>query len=148
MTIRWMSARAQSIALLVSLAVNVLLISAIAAYALQGHHHRDRGDRRAAVIERLAGRLPDADAAKLRSAYTAHLDEFKAARDEVRRLREAARTALRAQPFDPKAFQQAAETLAARRAAVDQAFTNVIAGAVIQMSPQGRARLLDRRHDR
>ena len=148
MTIRWMSARAQSIALLVSLAVNVLLISAIAAYALQGHHHRDRGDRMHAAVERMAGRLPDGDAARLRSAYAAHLDEFKAARDEVRRLRESVRTALHAQPFDPKAFQQAAQKLTDRRAAMDRAFVNVVTGAVIQMSPEGRARLLDRRRDR
>ena len=147
MTIRWMSARAQSVTLLVSLAVNALLISAIAAFVLHGPHHRDR-DHMASVIERMAGRLPDADAARLHATYQAHRDEFKAAREDVQRLREAARTALRAQPFDPKAFEHATENLAIRRAAMDRAFMNVITGAIVQMSPQGRARLLDRRRDR
>ena len=148
MTIRWMSARARSVTLLVSLAVNALLISAIAAFFLHGPHRRDHGDRMAAVIERMAHKLPDADAAKLRTAYRAHVDEFRAAREDVRRLREAVRTALHAQPFDPKALDQATENLATRRAAMDRAFMNMITGAVVQMSPQGRARLLDRRRDR
>lgn len=147
MTIRWMSARAQSITLLVSLAVNALLISAIAAFVLHGRHRHDR-DRMAAGIERMAHKLPEADAAKLRAAYQAHRAEFRAAREDVRRLREAVRTALHAQPFDPKALDQATDNLATRRAAMDRAFMNMITSAVVQMSPQGRARLLERRRDR
>ena len=114
MTIRWMSARAQSIALLVSLAVNLLLVSAIVTYAVRGH---DRGgrDRMAAGIERMAGRLPEADATRLRAAYQAHVDEFRAAREDIRRLREAVRAALHAEPFDPKALDQATENLARRQ---------------------------------
>jgi len=147
MTIRWMSARAQSIALLVSLAVNLLLVSAIATYAVRGHHRPDR-DRLAAGIERMAGRLPEADATRLRAAYQAHVGEFKAAREDIRRLREAVRTALHAQPFDPKALDRATENLASRRAAMDRAFMTLISGAVVQMSPEGRARLLPRPRER
>ena len=147
MTIRWMSARAQSIALLVSLAVNLLLVSAIVTYAVRGH---DRGgrDRMAAGIERMAGRLPEADATRLRAAYQAHVEEFKAAREDIRRLREAVRAALHAEPFDPKALDQATENLARRRAAMDHAFMTLISSAVVQMSPQGRAKLLDRPRER
>lgn len=147
MTIRWMSARAQSIALLVSVAVNLLLVSAIGTYALRGQDRFGR-DRMAAGIERMASRLPDADAAKLRSAYQAHAAEFSAAREDVRKLREAVRAALRAQPFDPKALDQATENLASRRAAMDRAFMTLISSAVVQMSPEGRARLLNRPRER
>jgi hypothetical protein len=147
MTIRWMSARAQSITLLVSLALNLLLLSAIGTYALRDHDRYNR-DRMAAGIERMAGRLPQADAAKLRAAYQAHAAEFKAAREDVRRLREAVRTALHAQPFDPKALDQATENLATKRAAMDHAFMTLVSSAVAQMSPEGRARLLDRPRER
>ena len=147
MTIRWMSARAQSITMLVSLAINLLLVSAIGAHALRGHDRIGR-DRMAAGIERMASRLPDTDAAKLRAAYQAHVAEFQAAREDIRKLREAVRAALHAQPFDPKALDQATENLATRRAAMDRAFMGLISSAVVQMSPEGRARLLDRTRER
>lgn len=147
MMLRWMSARTQSIALLVSLAVNVLLVSAIATYAVRGFHHHDH-DHLAAIVSHMAARLPDADAAKLRAAYKAHAAEFQAAHADVRRLRAELRQALRAQPFDAKALDQATEALATKRAAMDRAFMKMISSAVVEMSAQGRARLLRREHDR
>lgn len=147
MTLRWLSPRTQSIALVVSLAVNLLVASAIAAYAIHGH--RDRaGDRNATRIERLAERLADADAATLRAAYAAREAEFKAAREETRRLRDGVRAALRADPFDAKALDGAMARLADQRAATQQAFYGVIAAAAAGMSPDGRARLAEPRHKR
>lgn len=147
MTLRWLSPRTQSIALVVSLAVNLLVASAVGAYAIHRHHDWNR-DRNAARIERLADRLPDADAAKLRAAYTAREAEFKAAREETRRLRDAVRAALRAQPFDAKALDDAVARLATQTAATRKAFYGMVAATAAQMSADGRTRLAEPHHRR
>jgi len=142
MTIRWLSGRTQSMALLVSLCLNLVLISAVAAYSL-----RDRGpsgrDRTTAGIERLAGRLPAGEAEKLRAAYAPRASEFAAAWAEVRRLQDGVSAALRAQPFDPQALSDAAARLAQKRAEIQREFFGVVSVAAADMSPSGRAELAE-----
>jgi hypothetical protein len=142
MTTRWLGARTRSVALLASLCLNLVLISAIAAYSLRDPRPSGR-DRTLAGIERLADRLPAEEADKLRAAYAPRASEFAAAWADVRRLQEAVSAALRAQPFDPKALSEAAAQLAQKRAEIQREFFGVVSVAAAGMSPSGRAELAE-----
>lgn len=141
------SGRMRSVVLTISLAVNLLLVSAIAAYALRDRPAEGQ-DRHRSGIERLAERLPAEDGAKLRAAYAAHADELTALRADTRRLRDSVRQVLREEPFDPKAFGEAMAQLASRRAEMHRAFGRVIGEAAAKMTPDGRTALADRSHRR
>jgi uncharacterized membrane protein len=134
--------RKLSIALYVSLVVNVLLVSAIAANV-----YRERVEmphqRGGFGMERLAERLPAADGVLLRNAYRARADELAASLEELRGLRQNTRRLLRSPSFDRQAL---ADAMAAQRARQDALVTmlhDVLFEAASQMSPEGRGRLAE-----
>ena len=143
MTMRWLSGRRLSIAFFVSLAVNVLLVSAIAAYALRDRWSPGR-DRLAYGIDRVVDKLPAEDGAKLRAAFTARAKELAALQATVRESREAMRRALRAEPFDAGALVQSMAVLDAKRSDMQRLLHAMTAEAAAGMTPDGRTRLAER----
>lgn len=143
-----LSPRAKSIALFVSIAVNVLLISAVATQALTTSDFRGRGRSAESRVERLAKHLPTSDADKLRKAFAAHAGELPAARAELKASREAVRAALRAEPFDPARLEKTLAAMDASRAHMKQILRAALVSAASEMSADGRARLADRRRRR
>ncbi len=139
-----LSPRAKSISLFVSVVVNVLLISAVTTQVLSDSSFSPRDRSPASRIERLAKKLPDADADKLRKSFAAHADELPAARKELLAARAAFRKALRAEPFDAAAVEKSLAALDASRAKVRGIIRTAVFGAAAEMSPEGRARLAER----
>lgn len=144
MPVPMLSSRAKSIALFVSIAVNVLLVSAVATQALSDSSFTARDRSPQARVERLAKNLPEADAEKLRKAFAARTGELPAARAELAKARDALRQAFRAEPFDPAAVEKSLAALDASRAKVRQIMRAAVVAAAAEMSADGRARLADR----
>lgn len=137
----------RSLPLLISLALNVLLLSAIG-----GHFLREAADdepkRRTSFVERMAERLSADDAARLRAVYEQHGDALAALRNTVELRQEDYRRALRSEPYDPAAVERALDRLVAERSEMYRAFGRIIAEAATGMSLEGRAVLAERRRRR
>jgi len=143
-----LSPRAKSITLFVSIAVNVLLISAIAAQALGTSGFRSRDRSAESRVEGLAKHLPRPDADKLRKAFAAHAGDLPAARAELTSALEGLRQALKSEPFDPARLEKALSEMDASRAKVKQIMRAAVVAAAAEMSAEGRARLADRGRQR
>ncbi len=139
-----LSPRAKSIALFVSIAVNVLLVSAVTTQALSDSSFTSRDRRPEARVERLAKKLPEADADRLRKAFAARAGEMPAAQAELTAARHAFRQALRAEPYNPGAVEKSLAVLDASRTKVRQIMRAAVVTAAAEMSAEGRARLADR----
>ena len=137
-----LAGRKLSIALAVSLAMNALLVSAVAAHLYRGWSDTPR-ERGGFGMERLADRLPAVAGERLRSAYRAQAGELAALAEELRVLREKTRGLLRDPALDRPAL---AETMAAQRSrqdALGAALHGILFPAAAEMSAEGRERLAD-----
>lgn len=143
-----LSPRAKSIALFASVVVNVLLISAVTTQVLSDSSFRSYNRSPEARVERLAKKLPEADAQKLRDAFAAHAGELPAARAEMKAARDSFRQALRAEPFDPAALEKSLAAIDTARAHLKQIMRSAVFGAAAEMSADGRARLAEHRRRR
>ncbi|MSO93271.1 MAG: periplasmic heavy metal sensor [Rhodospirillales bacterium] len=142
MIARAISGRPVSVALFVSLAVNLLLAGAIVTHLLR-QPAQPTGDRWRIAAESLATTLPDADAGKLRAVLANQTPVLEAASADVRKAREAVRQAMRAEPFSPAALDQAMAEFSARRFEMQKRFQSVIAATAAQVSPDARAKMAE-----
>jgi len=138
-----LSPRAKSIALFVSIAINVLLISAIAAQALSAPGFKSSDRSAESRVERLAKKLPDTDADKLRKAFAARAGDLPAARAELKAARDAFRQALKAEPFDPARLEKSLVAMDVSRAKIKQIMRTAVAAAAAEMTAEGRGRLAE-----
>ena len=143
MTTLTLSPRAKSIALFVSIAVNVLLVSAIAAQALSAPEVKNRDRSAESRVERLASNLPSADADKLRKAFAAHAGELPAARAELTAARDAFRQALKTEPFDPARLEKSLAAMDASRTKIKRIMRTAVVSAAAEMTAEGRGRLAE-----
>ena len=134
--------RTVAMALLASLAVNVLLVGAITTHFLR-QPAAPTGDRWRIAAEGLAATLPPADATKLRAVLANHTPALEIASADVRKAREGVRQALRAEPFNPAALDQAMVEFSTRRLEMQKRFQTVVAGAAAQVSPDARGRMAE-----
>jgi uncharacterized membrane protein len=136
---QWGASRRWRIALAVSLAVNLLLIGVVGTWAarplFRGPPPQPNFGR---VVDRIAHRLNDADAAVLRHAYEVRHDDIARLAGEMRAARGKVRSALRAEPFDAAALNGAMSDASAARAAFDAAIQSVIRDSAVAMSDDGR----------
>lgn len=137
------SPRAKSIALFVSIAVNVLLVSALAAQALSTPEFKSRDRSAESRVERLAKNLPGADADKLRKAFAAHAGELPAARAQLTAARDAFRQALKEEPFDPARLEKSLAAMDSSRAKIKQIMRTAVVAAATEMTAEGRGRLAE-----
>ena len=143
--------RTSRVVLLVSLALNLFFLGAVAAFALR-HYAWDRRDAwtPSARVERLAASLPPGDADKLRAAFREHTPAIEAARGAFRASHERLRQNLRAEPYNADAVRSAMADIRAARSKLDEALQETIVSASSQMGPDSRRALADwtpyRRH--
>lgn len=143
--------RPSRVVLLVSLALNLFFIGAVAALAWR-HYAWDRREAWApgARVERLAASLPAPDADKLRAAFRDHMPAIEPARAAYRAAHQRLRESLRAEPYNADAVRAAMADIRAARAKLDEALQETIVSASAQMDADGRRALADwtpyRRH--
>lgn len=134
--------------LLVSVAINLLLLGAIAGHRLSTRKEMiakaEQAVGRAPNIRPLLEALPPERAAEVRSqlarAFIANRDKRAAAREARRKLI----TVGMAEPFDAQAMRAAYAEVRARDEAVSAAFHEVTVDAFVQMTPQERQAALKR----
>ena len=136
------------VALIASLALNLFFAGLMGVWAVKPlvRDHRGPGPGEG-IVERLAGRLPEADQPILRQAFAKRPDIGRLL-DEARKAQQDARRSLRADPFDPDAFQAAAERVRTARDAAQSEIHQAVREAATRMSAEGRARLARGRGDR
>jgi uncharacterized membrane protein len=139
---QWGANRRWRIALAVSLAVNLLLIGVLGTWAARPLFRGPPPQPSfARVIDRIAHRLDDSDAAALRSAYDARREDIARLSGNMRAARNKVRGALRAEPFDANALGAAMNEASAARASFDAAIQDVMREGAVAMSPAGRRAL-------
>lgn len=132
-----------------SLALNLAFVGAAGAVAIQrsstvplrpviGINHT-----MAQRMDLIIATLPADDARIMRAVLRAHASQLAAAEAQVRLSREAVRSKMRAEPYDPVAMREALAEASTARDHFFQLLEDDIASATAQMSPVGRATLAD-----
>lgn len=122
--------------LFASLALNLFFVGVAFALLIRQPAPPDRSV--AGRIDRLAVTLPAADARKLRDEFQAHRNAVENARQAYDAARDTIRQALRRQPFELPAMQDAMTRSRAARQGFDQELQTLLAAAAAEMSPEGR----------
>jgi uncharacterized membrane protein len=128
--------------LIASLALNLLLIGVVGVWAVRPFFRGPpRPPQFGRMVERMAHRLSDADAAALRHAYDSRHAQMDKLNVDVRDARRNVRRALQADPFDPDALKSALDSVRSARSAVEEEIQDVMRDGATNMSPEGRRRL-------
>ncbi len=129
-----------------SLALNVFLICGIAAFSLSSSFQKPATSGTggpARQFEMLAARLPPDDASVLRTEFGKKAQAIDEAHTALHRSQDAMRLALRANPYDAGATQQAMSEAEAAHHRLEKLLQDVIASAAAQMTSAGRSKLAD-----
>lgn len=94
-------------------------------------------------VDRIAAKLPPADAVLLRAQLRSEAMTIAAAQADLRLAQEDVRKSLRAQPFDAEAMRAAMAESRAAHDNVDQVVHDLIAVTAPKMSVVGRLKLAD-----
>jgi uncharacterized membrane protein len=129
------------IALLAALALNLFLGSVIAGHWMQPE---PRIWNAAAIIERRAERLPEADAAVLRATFAEHREALERHFEALRASRAQARAAAGRAPFDRRALAAALADVRSRTDALQRSFHDLYLDVAPQISADGREALFER----
>ena len=132
--------------LLWSLALNLFLICGIGAYVAGSafHHAGSFGKGGPAhQFERLASRLPAADASILRTEFDKKAKEIEDEHQAAHSTRDAVRQVLSAEPYNAEATRQALAQAWAAHVRLNQVLQEVIEAAAEKMTQAGRAKLAD-----
>jgi uncharacterized membrane protein len=125
--------------LFASLALNLFFIGVAGALLIRQPAPPDRSV--AGRIDRLAATLPAADADRLRQEFQSQRPAIEKARDSYDAARDGIRQALRREPFEIAAMQEAMRRTRAARQGFDQELQAMLAVAAAKMSAEGRERL-------
>jgi uncharacterized membrane protein len=133
-----------TLALLVALALNLFLGSVIAGQWMQAESAPATWDA-AALIERRAARLPEAEARVLRHAFAARQAQLDADLEALRAAREQARAAIATEPLDLQGLAAALSEIRVRSSDLQAGFHDLYLEVAPQLSREGRTLLLERR---
>jgi uncharacterized membrane protein len=132
-----------------SLALNLVFVGAVGAVAFQ---HSSEVPLQPVIgikhtmaqrMELLVASLPASDAKVMRAVLREDAAQLAAAEAQLRLSREAVRSKMRAEPYDPSAVREALAETSAARDHFFQLLHDAIASATAQMSPVGRQTLAD-----
>lgn len=130
---RWLG-----IALGVSLAINLLLVGAIAGFALS---HRGGGGAFADGA-RLLRSMPPERRAEIRALFREARATIGPLRQDLRAARRAVALAARAEPFDARGLEAALTHLHARELAIREASRPLVLSLMAKLQPHERERVL------
>ncbi len=126
--------------LILSLALNIFLLTAIGIRALQGdsYHHWSSIE---AIEERFARRLSKDDAKSLQRAFAAHRRELASRIEEYQKARAGLRQSMAEEPLNRLALEKAFADNRAAMTALQGAIQAVMLEAATGISADGRRRL-------
>ena len=133
--------RSWRIVLIASLALNLLLVGMVGVWAVRPLFRSPPSFEMGRVIERIAGRLDAGDAAILKGAYDKQRDTVARLSTQLREARQKMRRSLRADPFDPKALDEAMKEVRSTRTEFEETLQGVIRDGAVAMSAAGRQAL-------
>jgi len=128
-------------ALMASLALNILIVGGVAAALLLPHLHGGKGHPKASGLAGFAETLPADRAEFVRQKMQAEKANFDAIFKEQREARDAARTALVADPFDAATFKAALDRAAQAYDKETRTRMALVADTAAQLTPDERKQL-------
>lgn len=130
------------LALIVSLALNVLIIGGVAGTLLASRHHgwKGHGDRAFGLLG-FARTLPPERAEKIRQRMASGKANLSALRKAERQAREEARGVLAEEPFDAEKFKAALSRAAEAEAKEKSARMSLLAETAAELTPEERRQL-------
>lgn len=134
--------------LAVSLALNLFLGGMMIAWHMRPPPPPPSGPWFERMIQRMSADLPPADRDILQASYRARKGELDRMDKDVQAARERVGAAMRAQPYDPAALEQAMAAARDVREPVVETVEQAVAEAARKMSPEGRQKLSDWRKGR
>jgi len=134
--------------LVVSIALNLFLGGMMIAWHMRPPPPPPPGPWFERMIQRMSMDLAPADRDLLQASYQAHRPDLDRMDKEVVAAREQVGAAMRAEPFDPAALEQAMANARDAREPVVEAVEQAVAEAAAKMSPEGRKKLADWRKGR
>lgn len=134
--------------LALSLALNLFLAGMMIAWHMRPPPPPPPGPWFERMIQRMSTDLPQADRDILQTAYQARKGELDRMDKDVQTARERVGAAMRAQPYDPAALEQAMAEARDAREPVVETVEQAVAEAAAKMSPEGRMKLADWRKGR
>jgi uncharacterized membrane protein len=130
------------LALIVSLALNVLIIGGVAGTLLASRHHGWKGHgNRAFGLLGFARTLPPERAEKIRQRMASGKANLSALRKAERQAREEARGILAEEPFDAEKFKAALSRAAEAEAKEKSARMSLLAETAAELTPEERRQL-------
>ncbi|HET6222811.1 MAG TPA: periplasmic heavy metal sensor [Dongiaceae bacterium] len=142
--------RLMRIVLVVSLALNLFVVSAVAVDAFShggwtksflGQHGRGPGLLGLPNPRELRALLPEQDRTVLDSTMEAHRPQFRERFQGMGEARDAVAAAIKAEPFDPAKLESAFADLSTRWGAVSAEAQAMLTDLIGHLSPEGRAKL-------
>jgi uncharacterized membrane protein len=145
--------RSLRIALMVSLALNVLIIGGVASALIVSHHHHWRGGHghKGSLLLSFAETLPSDQGDAIRQKVQSERTVLDPLRKAEREARDAARGILMTEPFDAQKFKAALDRIADADAKVMSARMTIFADTVATFTPEERRQLhnwFEERHKR
>lgn len=134
--------------LAVSLALNLFLGGMMIAWHMRPPPPPPPGPWFERMIQRMSGDLSPADREVLQASYQARRPDLERMDKDVVAAREQVGAAMRAEPFDPAALEQAMAQARDAREPVVETVEQAVAEAAAKMSPEGRKKLSDWRKGR
>jgi uncharacterized membrane protein len=134
--------------LAISLALNLFLAGMMIAWHMRPPPPPPQGPWFERMIQRMSTDLPSADRDLLQASYQARKGELDRMDKDVQAARERVAAAMRAQPYDPAALEQAMAEARDVREPVVETVEQAVAEAAAKMSPEGRMKLSDWRKGR
>lgn len=138
--------RGLRIALVVSLALNLLIVAALASMVLTHGHVPRSGQTRTGTVDigRFTAALTDADRRAIRQEYVLRADRLRGARGAAAAELQQLVSALRADPFDPAAIAAVMAEQRARLHAGMETGQALLLDRIAAMTPAERAAYADR----
>lgn len=134
--------------LAISIALNLFLAGMMVAWHMRPPPPPPPGPWFERMIQRMSMDLAPADRDILQAAYQARRGDLDRMDKEVQAARERVAAAMRAQPYDPAALEQAMAQARDVREPVVEIVEQAVAEAAAKMSPEGRVKLSDWRKGR
>lgn len=131
--------------LILSLVINLLMVGLVAGFFLlrPPPPPPPPQEQTLSAVDEVAAQLPEEKATRLRDTMAKAFEEVKEKKKLMKKARNQTTAILRAEQFDPEAYQQEVSRLHALRGEMMQRMANATMEAAAELNPEERALLAD-----